>query len=161
MGDPDVDLTKIDLSNLRLTDCVVPDLGKALYHMGRLQELDLSYNTQLSCRALADLLSACSTHNCPIATLHLRGCHQVWSKDQVWSKEQVWSNDQVWSEDDSSVFLSAVADRLKERQMKHLVVPDRKDTGHSGQLRQAWDQAWGGRSRHRVDHTGHLVLTLD
>ena len=37
LGDPDLDLAILNLSNLHLVDTVVPDLGETFFHMGRLK----------------------------------------------------------------------------------------------------------------------------
>ena len=137
-GNPEVELNHLNLSNLQLHDVNIPLLCSCLEHLGHLKHLDLSYN-HFTNQGLAQLLTAANTHNAPIATLNLRGCEQVWDKG-------------------AEEFLESVEMRLGEGALECLVVPD---SGQAKRLRRDWDLAWRDRSRHRVDLTGHLVLSID
>lgn len=146
-GNPDCDLTSLNLSGLSLTDSILPSLMNCLPHCGRLSCLSLSHNP-LTANGLVTLLSSLVEHSVPLTRLDLAQMQSM--SLNFWSDKSV----AVELEDRLESLLATNCSRLEL-----LVLPDQADLVIS--LKKVWDNAWGSRSRHRRDGMGNVELSID
>eukprot|EP00090_Calanus_glacialis_P018230 TRINITY_DN28299_c0_g1_i1.p1 TRINITY_DN28299_c0_g1~~TRINITY_DN28299_c0_g1_i1.p1 ORF type:complete len:481 (+),score=163.04 TRINITY_DN28299_c0_g1_i1:63-1445(+) len=146
LGNPDCDLTSLNLSSLCLTDSTLTSTLSCLSHCGRLSSLSISHNP-ITASGLISLITSLVENSVPLTTLD---CAQLKSvSNSFWSDKTVLPE----LEDRLESLLSSNCSRLE-----YLALPDHPDMVAC--LRKVWDKAWGSRSRHNRDGLGNFVLCV-